>query len=61
MVDAVVTLDTKAISAILALLHTTSRIEMSRNCSALLATLHAKDPALRLAQKVCNLTVFYDF
>jgi hypothetical protein len=54
MVSAVVTLDMKEISAILALLHTTSHIKMSRNCSALLATYLARDPVLRQALKVCK-------
>jgi hypothetical protein len=54
MVSAVVTPDMKEISAILALLHTTSHIKMSRNCSALLATHLARDPVLRQALKVCK-------
>jgi hypothetical protein len=54
MVNAVVMLDTKESSAVLALLHTMSHIEMSRNCSALLATHLARDPAVKQALKVCK-------
>jgi hypothetical protein len=54
MVSAFVTLDMKEISAILALLLTMSHIEMSKNCSALLATYLARDPAIRQALKVCK-------
>jgi len=51
MVSAVVTLDMKEISAILALLRTTSHIKMSRNCCALLATHLARGLVLRQALK----------
>lgn len=54
MVSAVVMLDMKEISAVLALLHTTSHIKMSIKCYALLATHLARDPALRQALKVCK-------
>ena len=54
MVSAVVTLDMKEISAILALLRTTSHIKMSRNCCALLATHLARGLVLRQALKVCK-------
>jgi hypothetical protein len=54
MVNAVVTQDTKEISAILVLPGTMNHIEMRRNCSALLVTHLAKDPALSLALQVCS-------
>lgn len=54
MVSAGVTPVMMEISAILALLRTTSHIKMSRNCSALLATRLARDPVLRQALKVCK-------
>jgi hypothetical protein len=53
MVNVVATQDMKEISAILVLPHTMSHIEMKRNCSALPVTYLAKDPARRLALKVC--------
>jgi hypothetical protein len=55
MVNAVVIQDMKESSAVLVLPLTMSHIEMKRNCSALLVMCHAKDPALRLALKVCNM------
>jgi hypothetical protein len=55
MVNAVVTQDMKGSSAILVLPRTMSRIEMRTNCSALLVTPLVKDPALRLALRVCNI------
>lgn len=54
MVSALVMPDMKEISAILALLHTTSHIKMNRNCCVLLATHLARDLVLRQALKVCK-------
>jgi hypothetical protein len=53
MVNVVATQDMKESSAILVLPRSMNHIEMKRNCSALPVTHLAKDPAPRLALKVC--------